>query len=236
MSFRRFAAIAAIVSLPLSAACLLLLLIAIDFNMEAFTTYSLLLDQGEQASKPFRWGMLLDMLGYYLLIVPAILWARGHFKAQHKEWLDLAAVSLLGYSLIGAIGAVVLATTIPPILTDIASASETQRIALEASFNSLTRAVYDGLWNLLEQLAGGVGWLILGFVLFATHHKLGLLTIVLGISCLVDAAGSIIHAEAIASVGQSIYLVLAPLWAGWLGVMMLRRQPQGTDARKTDGS
>lgn len=228
-SFRRFASIAAIISLPISLACLLFSLIAIDFNMDAFSDYSLLLAQGEQSASPWRWAMLLDLFGYYLLIVPVVLYLRSWLIPKGREWMNLATIGLLTYSLVGAIGAVILATTLPPILESHAAALEPQRSALEATFTSWSTAVYSGLWNLLEQLAGGIGWLIIGLILHNHYRKLALLTTALGISCLIDAFGSILGLEAIASIGQSVYLILAPLWAGILGIVLWRTRAIAAD-------
>jgi hypothetical protein len=67
-------------------------------------------------------------------------------------------------------------------------------------------AVSGHPWNILEQILAGVGWLGFGWLERTRRPWLGHLSIVLGLSCPIDFA----------------YLVLAPLWAAWVGVRLLR--------------
>jgi hypothetical protein len=94
---------------------------------------------------------------------------------------------------------------------------------METVFSSYMNAVYRGLWNILEELFAGIGWLGMGLVLRRERAALGVATIVLGIACLVDSIGSMLNSEAIAMPGLYVYLVLAPIWAFWLGVSLVRK-------------
>ena len=58
-------------------------------------------------------------------------------------------------------------------------------------------------------------------MLRATHGRLGLVTIVLGVACLVDSLGTALNTDAIASTGLTVYLALAPVWACWMGIDLL---------------
>jgi len=78
------------------------------------------------------------------------------------------------------------------------------------------------MWNLLEELLAGVGWIGFGVLLRKQSSPLHALTMALGIACLVDSIATMLKIEAVSSVGLSVYLVLAPVWACWLGIRLLR--------------
>ena len=72
-SFPRMAAIAAMASLPLAAGNLIAMLATVHFNLNGMTDPLVLLHAGKAAAPLWRWSMVLDIFGYYLLIVPLIL-------------------------------------------------------------------------------------------------------------------------------------------------------------------
>jgi hypothetical protein len=69
------------------------------------------------------------------------------------------------------------------------------------------------MWNLLEVLLAGVGWIGFGAVLRAARPRLGLSAIVLGASRVLIAVGTAINIDAISQIGLTVYRVLGPLWA-----------------------
>ena len=89
-------------------------------------------------------------------------------------------------------------------------------------FTGYTDGIYRGLWNLLEELLAGIGWLGFGLVLWAERRRLGIASMVLGAACLLDSFGTAINVDAVSSTGLTVYLVLAPVWACWIGVGLLR--------------
>jgi hypothetical protein len=77
-----------------------------------------------------------------------------------------------------------------------------------------------------------IGWIGMGRVLRPVHRRLGWATTLLGLACLVDSLGTAVNVDAIATAGLTIYLVLAPIWACWLGARLLRhRAPFAASAR-----
>lgn len=221
-SFQRVAAIAAIVSLPLAAGNLIAMLATVHFNLNGMTDPLVLLHAGKGSAPLWRWSMILDIFGYYLAIVPLILLLRSSLREQSPNWVDLFALCLLAYCFIGAIGGAELATALPRLIREYATASPSHRMSLEAVFTGYTDGIYRGLWNLLEEFLAGIGWLGLGLVLRAERPRLGIASIVLGSACLVDSFGTAINVDAVGSTGLTIYLVLAPVWAFWIGVGLLR--------------
>jgi hypothetical protein len=114
------------------------------------------------------------------------------------------------------------ATALPTLIKQYAI-SPGHRPALQTVFTGFTDGIYRGMWNLLEEFLAGIGWVGFGVILRAADRWLGLVTIVLGIACLTDSAGTALNIDSVASIGLTIYLVLAPVWACWLGGRVLRR-------------
>jgi hypothetical protein len=229
-SFPRMAAIAAIASLPVAAGNLIAMLATVHFNLNGMTNPLVLLHSGKTAAPLWRWSMVLDIFGYYLLIVPLILLLRSSLRSRSPQWIDLFALCLLAYCLVGAIGGAMLATALPTLIREFATAPVGNHSSLQAVFTGYTDGVYRGLWNLLEEFLAGFGWIGVGMVLRADRRRLGLVTIILGGACVVDSCGTVLNIDAISSIGLSVYLVLAPVWAAWAGVVLLRASPPGVAA------
>jgi hypothetical protein len=220
-SFDQLVGVAAIASVPLAALNLFLMFAAVHFDLNAMTHPVTLLRQGAAAATLWRWSMICDALGYYVLVAPAIVLLHARTRRLDALRVDLACAGLLAYCLIGAIGAIGLAEVIPPLMRAY-TASGANRFAVETVFNAYSNAVYRGMWNLLEEFVAGVGWIVLASVLVARDRTFGRVTLVLGAAALLDSVASAANLDAIASFGLSIYLVLAPIWACWLGIRFLR--------------
>lgn len=222
--FGRVAATAAIISLPLAAGNVLTEFISVKFNMNALSQPQLLLQQGRAAAEWWHWSMALDILGYYLFIVPLILWIRRNLLPTMTGELELSTFFLLGYCLVGAIGGAMVITTIPSLITDYATSGSTHREMLSIVFSNYSDAIYRGVWNILEEFLGGIGWIGLGLAFRGRYRNLASATLILGIASLIDSFGSTLNIDAITLPGLVVYLVLAPVWACWAGILILRRQ------------
>jgi hypothetical protein len=220
-SFAQMAAVAGIVSLPLAVGNLLAMLAVVHFNLSGMTDPLVLLRAGRTAAPLWRWSMVLDIFGYYLPIVPLILLLRESLRQHGPAWIDLFTLCLLAYCFIGAIGGAELATALPTLIREYAT-SPGHQVALQTAFTGYTDGIYRGMWNLLEEFLAGIGWVGFGLALRRRDRQLGVLTTVLGAACLVDSAGTALNVGAVASAGLTVYLALAPVWACWLGVAILR--------------
>ena len=225
-SFQRFAALAAIISFPLTLGSIVLSGMALDFNMEASTNPALLLSVGADGASLSRWGMILDMLGYYLPLLPVALFLWRWLGPRDPYWVLFYTSCGLGYILIGAIGAVILAAVHPPLISAYAQASVEQRPALETVFSAVWNMVYGGMWNILGELLAGIWFVGVGLLLRSERRIFSIVTMILGISALLDSLGMILNFEGLALLGLSIYVVLAPIWALWLGIDLLRKPVQ----------
>ena len=224
-SFQRFAALAAIISFPLALGSIVLSGMAVDFNMEASTNPALLLSVGADGASLSRWGMILDMLGYYLPLLPVALFLWRWLGPRDPDWVLFYTSCGLGYILIGAIGAAILAAVHPPLINAYAQASVEQRPVLETVFSAVWNMVYGGMWNILEVLLAGIWFLGIGLLLRGERRLFSIFSIILGISALLSSLGVILGIEAIALLGV-IYGLLAPVWALWLGIDLLRKPVQ----------
>jgi uncharacterized protein DUF4386 len=225
-SFQRFAAITAIVSFFTAMASNLLQAIPVNFNSEFPINPVMFLSVGINGANFLRWGLILDMLGYYLPLLPIALFIQHWFKTKHPIWTRFYTICGLGYILIGATGAVALVVVQPPLINAYAQASIDQRALLETIFGTIWNIVYGGMWNILGELLVGIWFLGIGLLLRSERHTPGIVSIIVGISALVDSIGNILGIEGLALVGLSIYIILAPIWVLWFGIDLLRKPVQ----------
>jgi len=226
-SFQRFAALAAIISFPLALGSTVLSGMAIDFKfVDASTNPVLTLSVGADGASLLRWGMILDMFSYYLPFLPLALFLWRWLASKNPDWVRFYTFCGLGYILIGATGAVILAAIQPPLINAYAQASAEQRVMLETVFNTIWSMVYGGMWNILGGLLAGIWFVGVGLLLRDERRLFSIFSIILGISALLDSLGFILGIEALALLGVAIYVLLAPFWALWLGIDLLRKPVQ----------
>jgi len=199
---------------------------ALDFNMEASTNPALLLSVGADGASLSRWGMILDMLGYYLPLLPVALFLWRWLGPRDPDWVLFYTSCGLGYILVGAIGAVILAAVHPPLISAYSQSSVEQRPALETVFSAVWNMVYGGMWNILGELLAGIWFVGVGLLLRGERRLFSIFSIILGISALLDSLGFILGIEALALLGVAIYVLLAPFWTLWLGIDLLRKPVQ----------
>jgi hypothetical protein len=224
-SFQRFAAVAAIISGILAFASLVPALMAVDFHPEATTNMRLYLETGSRGGSLYRMSMILDILGYYLLIVPLTILLWHWFRPKDPGRVDLYTLCLLAYSLVGAMGAAILAEVIPPLIVSYGAVAA-QKATIELIFDATNNMVYGGLWNTLEVFIVGIGWIGMGLILRHERPAIGIATVILGGAALADFVGNTLGIEALSALGLYVYLVLAPVWALWLGIDLLRKPVQ----------
>ena len=166
------------------------------------------------------------MLSYYLPLLPVALFLWRWLRPRNPDWVLFYTVCGLGYILIGATGAVILAAIQPPLIKAYAQASAEQRVMLETVFNTIWSMVYGGMWNILGALLAGTWFLGVGLLLRGERRLFSIFSIILGISALLSSLGVILGIEAIAFFLGVIYGLLAPVWALWLGIDLLRKPVQ----------
>ena len=222
-SFQRFAAVIAIVSFFFALASDVLQGIPVNFNSDFPIDPVLFLSVGADGAKLLRWGLILDMFGYYLPLLPLALFIQHWFKVKNPIWVHFYTTCGLGYILIGATGAVALAVVQPPLINAYAQASTEQRALLETIFGAIWSIIYGGMWNILGELLVGIWFFGVGMLLRMERRLLGIVSMTVGISALLDSLGNILGIDGLALLGLSIYIILAPIWALWFGIDLLRK-------------
>jgi len=221
-SFQRLAAVTSILATLLACGSIGFQAVVLSVNVDPFSNPTSLLGSGANGATLFRWGMILDMFGYYLLLAPLALLVWSRLKPRGMNLITLYTFCGLAYMLIGAIGAATLAAISPPLIEGYGQASAQQRQVYEVVFSGFLNVVYVGLWNLLESSLGGIWWLGIGLLLRREQPALGIFTIVLGIFALLDALGRILNIQIIYTVGLAGVLLLIPIWTLWFGIDLLR--------------
>jgi len=225
-SFQRFAAMAGIVSFAFSLISNILQGIPVHFSSDMISNPTIILGIGAGGANLMRWGLILDMLGYYLPLLPIAVFIQYWFEAKKPIWVRFYTICGFGYVLIGATGAVVLAALMQPMIGAYAQASAEQRIVLETIFGTIWNIVYGGLWNILGELLIGIWFFGVGLLLRNERRFLGFFGMVVGISALLDSLGNILSLDGLALLGLSVFLLLAPIWALWFGIDLLRKTVQ----------
>src|SRR6476620_8157282 len=101
---QRSIGIITILSGLIALACIILTLIAVNFNNDALSDPVLVLSTVGTNSVAARWSMITDMFGYYLLLLPIIYLFHDWMK-EKSAWNNLVTFCGVAYVLIGSIGA-----------------------------------------------------------------------------------------------------------------------------------
>jgi hypothetical protein len=223
-TFRRIAAITAVVSAPLALGASLALAQALQFNAEVMSNPAGLIALGAQVAATFRWVEFIGMFGYYLLLLPATLYLWYWLKPRDPRLVGLFTILGFGYIFVGAIGSAVLVSLAPPLMLVYPQVLESQRNVVQAVFQVVTDLGIVALFS-LSYILGGFWWLGIGLVLRAERRILGSLTVLQGLVTLVYGVGAMLHIEALTNLEALTFL--APIWALWLGVVIWRNDRQG---------
>ena len=221
VSFQRLAAVTSILATLLALGSIGVQVVVLGINTDPFSNPTSLLGTGANGATLFRWGLILDIFGYYLLLAPLALLVWSRLQSKGRNLITLFTFCGLAYMFIGAIGATTLAAISPPLIEGYGQASAQQRQVYEVVFSGFLNVVYVGLWNLLESSLSGMWWVGIGLLLRREQPVLGLFTTVLGIFALLDALGRILDIQLIYTVGLAGVLLLIPIWSLWFGIDLL---------------
>lgn len=169
----------------------------------------------------YRWGWLLDIPGYYLLTLPAMLVLRGWMARTGTLAKDAAAFCGLGYLLIGATGAAMLAAS-TGLFHRHTVGDEAVRVAVTELHALLFQLVANGLWNTLAMSLFAIWALITGMAVAHRSKGMGYGLVLFGGFSVIDVAGGLFRMEATAMAGLYGYLYGFPLWCAVAGVVLVR--------------
>lgn len=229
-SFRKIAGWLAILSVFFAYGNFALTGIAASGKTQDLSGLNYFIHVGEQAGNLMKWSWLSDMIGYYLLLIPVSLLLYYWLKNKNPYWMGVFTFCGLAYIFAGSSGAAMLAKTWPALISGFTNSSGTSQEIYKLIFENTTEMVYGGLWGYFEFLLAGVWWLGIGFTIKTERKALGIATIILGVFTLLAVVGEFFSISYVAMTGMMVYLLFAPIWAGWLGISVL----QGKDIQLTN--
>lgn len=218
----RAAGIMAIASAPIAIASMAVILSGANWDSSIFETPTRLLDYGSSAANAARLGMVLDVIGYYALLVPALLVLHRAMVGRRPDLAGIATLAGATYIIVGATGAAILSAVWPTALNDIGSVGADTG-GITASFDMITNAVGDGMWNLIGSASIAVWLLTIGSLAWRTGRTFAVFTLVVGIAAALETVAHLLGMPAVASAVLQVYLYGLPIWAAWLGIRLLRR-------------
>jgi hypothetical protein len=222
MNYRTLVGFICILSAILSIACLAVGAIAVDYDFEAFSNPQLVLYYAAHHRAAY-WFNILDMFGYYLLLLPLVMYCHQQYKFR-SPWLGTFTASGLAYVLVGAMGAAALAVTWESLLQLHLTAEGTSKETIEIVFVALTAIVTKGFWNILEAIFAAVWFAGAGRFLYSESRTLGVLGVITGAGTLLDAAGNIVGMNMLAEIGLNIYLLFSILFVLVAGIVFVVRR------------
>jgi hypothetical protein len=220
-SFQKLAGVAGMLVTLFIAGNVVTLFAAVQNHTEAFSDAAVLLPMGAGAARWFHTSMVLDVLGY-LFFIPVVLWCAMWIRAGGTGWGSLFTFCGLAYSLLGALGGVMVDAVLPRLMLDFPAASAAQQETLRLLARYFYLAVAHGIWNPLEVLMLSIWFLGLGRLLRAQQRALAILALVAGCIGLLDPLGWVIRSDVVLNIG-GLGTVLLPIWCAWFAIDVLRR-------------
>ena len=220
----------------LQAAATTVLAAAFGFDLPAAAHFGSLLDRGRGAAELMRWGALLDMAGYLALGLVVLyigdrLWQRNRLVVASLTLSGLSAV------LIGAVGAVLLATVGPSLILDHATGPASARDAARVTLDALGDGVAAGLWGTLELALLGAWQIGVGLLLRRDWPRLAGLALLSGIGMLASSLRTGATGRILTDVAGPVDLVIVVVivasvalffvWLLWLAGDLWRGRPAG---------
>jgi len=206
-----------------------LIFAAYRLDLQALAATASLVDLRPVDGVLFRWGMLIDMLGYLAFVPVAVFLHRrlGAIAPGRREqgWVGVLTFCGVGFALIGAIGAAIFASA-GAYLVETATGGWAG--PADVTFGALAASVYVGLWGMLELLLYGI-WLVgVGWLVRGEGRTFGWTAVIGGVGMLAYSARTMLTGEPpIPFDGWLDILIavgvgLALLWLLWLAVRLWR--------------
>jgi hypothetical protein len=215
---RRLAVLATLLAVLISVPSSLAFVAPYRFDLDAvLTDPGSIVDGGAGAAALFHWGAIGDMLYSYVLLVPLALYLHGLLRPR-KPWLaDLGTLGALAYIVVGASGAVMLASAGASLIEAYATAAAPDQFAISTSFHALANLVFFGLWQTLDPIGLGTWLLSVGWLIRPDRRALGMLLVVFGVGLLAASVRTMLGLTGLnVLVGGVLVLVLA--WALWVAI------------------
>jgi hypothetical protein len=226
--------VTAILSAPLAWVSLIVGLASVHYDLDVLSPDGhSLIAAGTEAARLIRLSLLLNMFGNYLLLTPLTFFLWYWLRPKSPLFTNFYTWCGLLYILLGAIGSAILSSVWPSLMIDYTQASASQREMLTLVFNKVRSLAEGGFQSLLQDVLAGIWFLGIGLLIRSERRMLGYFTVVLGFLLLLNGLGVLVEHDVFTLIGLTGNLLLAPLWALWLGITLLRwqlRLARGDDA------
>lgn len=220
--FQRFAAVMAILSVPFSYILMVTLLQAVSFDLTVLGSPAEFIAIGSAGATVFKWTMIGDVFGQYLLLLPLILFLWYWLSPHDPLLVTLLTMGGVLYVFIGALGVSINAAVLPELMRQYSGAGAEQQLVLETVFGAFADAVIVGTWGVFARLVGGLYWIGIGWILKRGRRRIGYFSVLVGSFALVSVVGNVFQFGPLIGVGTMGYLLGFPLWALWLGIVLYR--------------
>jgi hypothetical protein len=158
-----------------------LFVLAMDGHLSEIFHVERLVGQAPGNAETFRWAIILDMLGYYVLLAPlfvAVGWRLFHLGERGAALWTIAA---LMYVTAGSVAAMALAYGVPTLLLGYAQASSSGRQGFVLALTALNEAAVRGVWQTFDPIVTGAWAIASGLALRRLGRRpLGTIGIALG--------------------------------------------------------
>lgn len=186
---------------------------ATGFDLAALQDPSALVTGGEIGAKYGSYSMLSDILGFYLLQIPIAIILWRYFRDNNPALLDHATVAGVLYCLTGAIGAGILATNLPTIISAYEAApDEVSRQIYAMAYKVTSDQITIGVWGRVEFFLAAIWWGLMGLSVRAVKPIFGWISVLLGLASFIAWLGYMFSVQMIATAGLNLYMLLVPIW------------------------
>lgn len=233
-SFKPITAVSTVIAALLILGSTVVLSMAVNFNFDFLSAPGDLITAGldKAAAQLFRWGSIMELIGYFLLFIPLTLYLWYWLEPRSPKWVTLYTVSGLISIVIGIIGATIRATFWPSMMVAYPQAAEAQRQALEVVFKAVTDFTFEGLYP-VDLLLAGLWYLGIGLVLRSERRVLAVTTMILGLAFLGAGLGWLFQVDPLARL-ETIFIV-QPIWLIWIALIIWRYDEQVEPALGLEG-
>jgi predicted acetyltransferase len=221
---RKLAAVSAIISLPFAYLTQALFMMASDGDVAMFHDGQQMLNLAQDKASMFYAAMWTDILGYYLIFLPVIIYAWKIVREIDESLTDISFLCGLIYCLLGSFGAVNMAGAFDALYASYAALPVSEQTQAIAAWEATIAGNWRGYWLLEAVLAaiwlGGLGRLLI----VAGLKGLGIGAISLAIIWVAQFSLWQVGTVEASDAALALVVILSPLWAVWLGLTLLRLQ------------
>lgn len=213
-----------VLSLPVCGAAMYAFMAAVNFDT-TITNLPVAAIGHIQSGYLAAWG-IFDILGYYLMRVPLIIFLWQWLRALNPMLADTASICALLYIFLAVSAASLLTGSLTGINAQYEAAAPALRVGLEGAWIAAISTIYGGLWqfNLIPWLFWG---LAMGGLLKSQRRFQGLALQAVGLASLVGVVGIFFgnSARTLLSIVDNVQVNFMPIWMAWVGISLLRKPP-----------